>query len=215
MDPSMLYDQIASQDWIEWAGLVTGLLYVFLAAYQRPSCWIFGIISSAAIAWKSFTDYRLIADGILQVFYIIIGFVGLYHWVDGRLNQAPKRIITSPFRHHLVAICICLLLSFPISWWLIHYVNARYGYVDTLLALVSVYATILLVRKDLHNWVYWIVIDIVYVGLYLKSEGYLFAVLFFIYAIVSVWGWKRWQWESVRMRECESVRVRESERVRE
>jgi nicotinamide mononucleotide transporter len=188
------------QDVFEWTGLITGIAYVLLATYERPSCWIFGIISSACIAWKSFLDYKLMADGGLQVFYIIIGFLGLIQWMKGRVDKKQKPIITSPVIYHLISIGICLALSWPVSWLLIHYTDARYGFVDTLLMLLSIWATWLLIRKDLHNWAYWIVIDVVYVGLYWKSDGYLFALLFLIYAVISIWGWRRWKKETFPVR---------------
>ena len=90
MDLSLLSSQIAEQDALEWIGLITGILYVIFASIQKPICWIFGIISSFCLAWKSFEDYKLMADGILQLFYIIIGFYGLYNWLAGRVNHQPK-----------------------------------------------------------------------------------------------------------------------------
>ena len=195
MNLSLLSDQIAQQDGVEWLGLITGIAYVILATYERPSCWIFGIISSACIAWKSFTDYFLIADGLLQVFYIVIGVIGLWEWMKGRSEGQKKPIVSYPAFKHLLSILICLLLSYPLSWLLITYADARYGYIDTLLTLLSVWATWLLIRKELNTWIYWIVIDLVYVVLYWKSEGYLFALLFFVYAVISVWGWRRWKIE--------------------
>ena len=193
MDFSEVFTQLAQQDAVEWVGLVTGLLYVLLASYERSSCWIFGIISSGCIAWKSFTDYFLIADGILQVFYMVIGVIGFLNWIRGRMTNHGKPIITNSLQKHITGVAFCILISWPTSWVLIHYAGARYGYLDTLLTFLSVWATILLVWKDLHNWVYWMIIDIVYVGLYWKSEGYLFALLFFLYVLISVWGWKKWQ----------------------
>ena len=195
MNLSLLSDQIAQQDGVEWLGLITGVLYVILATYERPSCWLFGIISSACIAWKSFTDYFLIADGLLQVFYIIIGAIGLWQWIKGKTEGHPKPIMVSPAFHHVLSIGVCLSLSYPLSWLLITYADARYGYLDTLLTLLSVWATWLLIRKELNNWIYWIIIDAVYVVLYWRSEGFLFALLFLVYAVISVWGWKRWKTE--------------------
>jgi len=196
LDFSLLYDQIAGQDAFEWIGLITGVIYVILATYEKPACWIFGIISSGCIAWKSITDYHLMADAGLQGFYIVIGVIGLWQWIKGQPGGLKKPVIISPWKQHLMVIVGCGLLSWPVSWLLITYTDARYGYVDTLLTLLSVWATILLIRKDLHNWVYWIVIDTVYVFLYWRSEGYLFALLFLIYAVISVWGWRRWSREN-------------------
>jgi len=190
---SVLAEQIAHQDAVEWVGLLTGIIYVILAAYEKPLCWVFGIISCGCIAWKSFTDYHLMADVGLQIFYVVIGFIGLWNWMKAKAGDGNKSILTSALQQHLIVICVVLLISFPLSWVLIHYADARYGYPDTVLTLLSVWATILLVRKDLHNWVYWIVIDVAYTGLYWRSEGYLFALLYLIYAVISVWGWRKWK----------------------
>jgi nicotinamide mononucleotide transporter len=192
MNLTLLSSQIADQDALEWIGLATGIVYVCLAAIQRPVCWVFGIISSFCLAWKSFEDYKLMADGILQVFYIIIGFYGLSQWLTNSVDHKHKPVGTSSLQFHLAAIFICLLISIPSSWLLIQYAGARYGYLDTALTTLSVFATFLLVRKDLHNWIYWIVIDIVYVVLYLKSDGILFALLFLIYTVVAIWGYRQW-----------------------
>lgn len=193
MNLPLLAEQIAQQDAVEWMGLAFGILYVVLATYEKPSCWIFGILSSACIAWKSITDYKLIADAMLQLFYIGIGVYGLILWYRGNASQGRKPITSSPWQSHLRAIFICLVISAPLSWLLVHYADARYGYIDTLLTCLSVWTTFLLIRKDLHNWVYWIGIDIVYVILYWKSDGLLFAVLFFIYTLISVWGMRQWR----------------------
>ncbi len=192
MNLSQLAEQIAQQDAIEWIGLVTGVIYVVLATYERPSCWLFGILSSACIAWKSFTDYHLIADTFLQVFYMGIGIYGLLLWYKGSADAGKKKIVTSPLIRHFLIIAFCVFISWPLSWVLINYADARYGYIDTLLTCLSIWATLLLIRKDLHNWVYWILIDALYIILYWKTDGYLFALLFFIYAILSFYGFWRW-----------------------
>ena len=201
MDFSVVQEQIAQQDYIEWAGLITGLLYVILATFEKPSCWIFGILSSACIGWKSFTDYYLIADGILQVFYVVISFVGLMQWIRGATATQEKPIITHRWLLHVAGIGVSLLLSIPLSWLLIKYADARYGYIDTGLTLISIWATFLLIRKDLHNWVYWVIVDMMYTALYWKTEGYLFGILFLVYTVIAIWGWRRWYvvWQKTKM----------------
>ena len=132
------------------------------------------------------------ADVGLQSFYVVIGFIGLWNWMMAKGGQKQKAIMTMALKKHLISIIAILLISYPISWLLVHYADAKYGYVDTTLTLLSVWATILLVRKDLHNWVYWIVVDILYTGLYWRSQGYLFAILYLIFSLIAMWGWRNW-----------------------
>ena len=193
MNKTILLDQLAKQDAIEWFGLITGIIYVILAVYEKPSCWIFGILSSIAIAWKSFVDYKLIADGFLQVFYVIIGIIGIWNWINGRVGQHEKPITESPIVFHLIAISFCLLVSIPLSSILIQYAGAKYGFPDTVISLLSIWATILLVQKDVHNWIYWVILDIMLMWLYYISGGYLFALLLLIYTLIAIVGFIQWR----------------------
>ncbi|MDQ3016937.1 MAG: nicotinamide riboside transporter PnuC [Bacteroidota bacterium] len=193
MDLSLLIEQIKAQDWIEWTGLITGVIYVILATYEKPSCWVFGIISSIAIAWKSVVSYHLIADGLLQLFYVAMGVLGLLNWLNGKKDGHEKPIIISPLKEHAIAIGICFLLAYPLSYIMINFLGARYGYLDTLITLGSIWATILLVRKELFNWVYWIVLDFMLIFLYFVSGAYLFSLLFLVYTGIAVLGYYIWK----------------------
>lgn len=197
MDVSVLFSEIMQQDIWEWTGLVTGLLYIWLAARQHILCWVFGIISCACIAYKSFADYKLLADGVLQVFYVFMGFVGLWRWRKARSDE-PQNVIRIPLEKHILPVGVSLVLAIPLSFLLIRFGGARFGYPDTVLTLLSLYATLLLIRRDLTNWAFWIGIDVLYAALYTGSKAWLFAVLYLIYAIFAIYGlfsWKR-EWKA-------------------
>ncbi|HLF62372.1 MAG TPA: nicotinamide mononucleotide transporter, partial [Saprospiraceae bacterium] len=63
------------QSTTQWIALITGLIYVVLAAYEKPLCWPFGIISCSVIAADDFAVFQLYADGVLQIFYVLFGFL--------------------------------------------------------------------------------------------------------------------------------------------
>lgn len=184
---------LLKQDAWEWIGMLTGLMYVILAVYEKPLCWIFGIISSLCLAVKSFVDYKLIADGVLQLFYIGMGFWGLFQWWRGMKSEEQSKIISKPLLTHLMGIVISLLISIPLSWLLIQYAGARYGYLDVALMLLSLWTTWLLIQKERYQWLYWVIIDAVYVFLYWKTQAWLFALLFLVYTFIAAWGHFTWQ----------------------
>ena len=72
---------------IDWVVTLTALIYVVLSARNNPLCWVFGIISCALWAYASYVYYDLYADALLQVFYVVMGFVGLYNWQNGQAKQ--------------------------------------------------------------------------------------------------------------------------------
>ena len=51
----------------------------------------------------------------------------------------------------------------------------------------------MLARKYLEQWLVWIVVDVVSVGLYIYKEIYPTAGLYALYAIIAVFGWLNWK----------------------
>ena len=176
----------------QWLALLTGLAYVILAAREHLSCWLFGVFSCALIAYDDFFSFQLYSDGILQIFYVIMGFIGLYQWRFGGQRNSALKISEISWQQHILILLAGTLLSFPVGYLFNHYTDAAFAYVDSLTTVFSVFATVLLIRKIRSNWLYWIVIDLVYVFLFSQRSGLLIAVLFAIYAVVAIHGFSVW-----------------------
>ncbi len=182
------------QDFFEWTGLISGVLYVLLAAREKVVCWVFGIISCSCIAYKDVTAYHLYADAGLQVFYVAIGFLGLREWFrmdrDAQEQDAIKRMT---IRQHVFILLLGTAISIPFGYVLNHYTDAAFSLLDSLTTVFSVFATLMLVRKYLDNWKYWILINLVYVYLYVSREGYFFGFLMLVYTIIAIIGLVSWR----------------------
>lgn len=188
-----IMSSLAAYSPTQWIALATGLAYVILAAYQKPLCWPFGIVSCTLIAIDDFTVYRLYADGVLQIFYVVFGFAGLYFWVFKRQPGDPLPVSSESLRTHAIAIALAAIVSIPLAWLLATYTSAAFSYLDTITTILSLWATWLLVRKVFENWLYWIAIDAVYVVLFWQRGGDLVAVLYAIYLVVAVVGFLQWR----------------------
>lgn len=182
-----------AQSATQWIALITGLAYVILATFEKPLCWPFGIVSCTVIAVEDFSMLQLYADGVLQIFYVIMGFAGLYFWLFRNAPGTSLRVSSMPLMHHVAAIAIAAAVSVPLAYLLGRFTDAAFSYLDTLTTLLSLWATWLLVRKVLENWLFWIAIDVVYVYLYAMRGGDLIAVLYAVYLLVAVWGFFRWR----------------------
>lgn len=188
-----IFDTIKSQDFLEYAGLIFGVFYVILAANNKIICWVFGIISCTAIAIKDFGAYQLYADGALQLFYIVMGFAGLYLWKFGKSKNQERPISKLTIGKHMPYFLGIIALSLIGGYLFDQYTNAQFPFLDSLTTLVSIYATFLLVYRIADNWILWIFADLIYVYLYYSREAYFFALLMIIYTLIAVFGMVNWQ----------------------
>ena len=157
-------------DWklaLQLAGVVLGLLYLWLEYRADIRLWIVGLVMPlvhGALYYKS----GLYADCAMQVYYILAGLYGLCVWAKkpkpaeretGRIARTPAR--TVPFWDSLTtALCI-------MAYWMLS-------------------------RKYVEQWLVWLAVDVVTVGLYLYKDIPLTAGLYLLYSALAVAGYRRW-----------------------
>lgn len=172
---------------------VTAVLYLILAARENIWCWFFGIISCAFWAWAAYFLYNLQIDALLQIFYIVISFWGFYRWKFGSQEKKELPITRLTPQQHAAVIGGGLLLTGITGWLYANYTTAAATYADAFTTVFSVIITLMVIGKKLENWLYWIVIDSVYVWLYWTRGGYLFSLLFVSYVVIAYLGWREWR----------------------
>ena len=71
--------------------------------------------------------------------------------------------------------------------------DARLPYVDSFTTWASILTTVMVARKVLENWLYWIVINSVSIFLYLDRELYQTAAMFVLYLVLATIGYFAWR----------------------
>lgn len=177
---------------LEATATALAVVYVWLSSRNRPVGWVFGIVSCALWAYVTWVDYRLLADALLQVFYVGMGAWGLYVWHQGDAGGQPLPITRVTPSEHAIYMVVGTATGLLAGYALGH-TTAAATYWDALTTSFSVLATWMLVRRKLENWLYWIVVDIAYMGLYANRGAVLFAGVMAIYTVVAVYGWFHWR----------------------
>jgi nicotinamide mononucleotide transporter len=62
----------------------------------------------------------------------------------------------------------------------------------------------MMTRKLLENWIIWVAVDVVYIGMYIYKSLYVTAVLYLIFLILSAMGFVQWR-KSLKEREAQSL----------
>jgi len=167
-------------------------VYIWLAAKERQLCWVFGIVSCGLWAWADFFRYNLWVDGLLQIFYVLMGFWGLYEWKMG--SEAKARSIQRwPLRPHVFLILAGLALSFSLGFLFKKYTSTSFPYADALVTAFSIIATVLTIKKVLEGWVYWVIFDAMAIVLFGLKDAVLVAFVMVIYTVVAAYAWVQWR----------------------
>lgn len=192
-----MIDQLLTEarllSWVDWAATLTAILYVVLAARLSVWGWVWGIISCSLWAYASFFFYDLWLDALLQLFYVGMGFLGLYQWKYGGKGGAGLPVTVLPLRQHFLLLAAGCVAALLFGYFFDEYTPAAATYLDAFTTVFAVFATLILVRKVLENWLYWIVIDTVYVYLYADRGAYLFALLMTVYVLIATAAFFRWR----------------------
>jgi len=183
----------ANLHWTEIGAVVFAIAYLILTARESVWCWFWGILSCTLWAYAAFFLYDLYVDALLQIFYIIISFLGLYQWLYGSSEKKALPITWLSRREHFGVIIVGLLATLFVGYSFSEYTSAAATYWDAFTTVFSIMITFMVIQKKIDNWLYWLVIDTVYVFLYWSRGGYLFALLFVAYLVIVVLGFFQWR----------------------
>ncbi len=186
----------------EWIAVLTGVMYVILAALRSNWCWSFAIISSGIYVYLC-TIGQLYIESILQCFYVGMAFFGWITWSRMQQNtEAHDEVIgqhatnqeikTWPVKFHVINIALSGVIAFFLGFMFDQFTDQQNPYADAFTTVFSLGATFMVVRKVLENWIYWIVIDIVSIYLYHQRGYTLTAVLYFVFTVIAVVGFFAW-----------------------
>ncbi len=176
---------------LEILAVICGLVYVILAAKEKIWCWFWGILNAIFSVYLFYT-YGLYAESILYIYYVFAGFYGWLSWRNHNKIETLK-ISTWKIIEHIFAIILGILLALVLAYLLKNYTSAKLPLIDSFTTIFSFIATFMVTRKVLENWIYWILIDLVTIGLYFNRALYLYALLMLGYTIIAIIGYYKWK----------------------
>ncbi|MFA6437235.1 MAG: nicotinamide riboside transporter PnuC [Candidatus Paceibacterota bacterium] len=175
----------------EIVGVIFGAWCVYLAAKEKILNWPIGIISVIALG-VMFFQIKLYADMGEQVFYIITGFYGWYLWKHGGEKKTELKVRVLNNTERLQAFLFLIFGSLLMGFSLKNFTDASIPYLDSFTTVMSLIAQIFLMTKVFENWVLWILVDVLAIGIYAYKGVYLTAGLYIIYLILASTGFYNW-----------------------
>jgi nicotinamide mononucleotide transporter len=160
----------------------------------RRSVWNFPFgIAMVSLYAVIFYDAKLYSDAGLQVFFIIVNAYGWLAW--GRSKADEGDIIVRRLSSLAYAGWIAGSIAAIAAWGYFMSANtdASYPYWDASVAMLSVAGQILMTRRFVENWHYWIIVNLISIPLYIAKDLHLTAGLYGVFLILAIAGLVEWR----------------------
>ena len=136
----------------------------------------------------------------LQVYFFVVAIYGWFTWTYHK--KESTEVQRSSNKSLLIIVGSILLLSALMGYFMknIHLTlpdyfsqAASFPYLDSFIAVASIFANIMMARRIIENWVLWIIIDVVAVYVYLQKGILFISLLYAIYCFLAWNGYLSWK----------------------
>ena len=177
---------------IEIVAVLLGIANIVLII--RRSVWNFPVaIVMVALYFIIFRDAKLYSDAGLQIFFAAINLYGWWSWNRNKGESGVISVRRLPATGYALWITGSILAIW--AWGAIMHAetDASYPYWDASVAMLSILGQILMTRRFVENWHYWIIVNIISIPLYIVKDLHLTAGLYGMFLVLAVAGLVEWR----------------------
>ncbi len=166
-----------------------GAFGVWLTIKENILCWPISLVAVIASVIE-FYRQQLFGNMVLQVLYLFLGFYSWIYWNRKRYEYFKTKSVNPKLVFQLILLTV---IQFGLYYYLLIILKGDMPLLDAFLTASSLTATFMMTKKWVENWLAWILIDTTYVFLYSIKNMWLFALLYFLFAVMAFYGWIKWK----------------------
>ena len=178
---------------LEIAAFFLGLANITLL--MRRSIWNYPFgIAMVTLYFFIFRDAKLYSDMLLQPFFFGVQLYGWWYWLQGNMAADGHVNVRRLQSKQMLVYGVAALVGIAaLGTVMDRYTDAALPYPDATTTVLSVIAQILLARRYLENWVVWIVVDVLAIGIYGVKGLYPTMVLYALFLGLATGGFIMWR----------------------
>lgn len=175
---------------IETIAVILGLANIVLVVQRSLWNYPFGI-AMVSLYFVIFVEARLYSDALLQIFFLLLNIYGWFNWKGAR-EDAGVPVRWQGLRAFLIWGMGGLVASLLWGFLMHSQTNAAAPFWDASVAMLSILAQLLLARRFIDNWIWWIIVDCLAIPLYWSKGLHQTAGLYVVFLLVSITGLMQW-----------------------
>ena len=183
---------------LEIFAVLLSVIAVSLTVKKHILCWGFNFVAAALYGYL-FYLYQLYAETVLQGLFMLMAIYGFFTWKNTATQalQVQHIAVNSALRQMLGTFILGLIFGLSLQ----HFTQADLPLLDAQLVAFSLLATFWASRKYVATWALWIVLDIIYVGMFIYKDLMLTAALYAGFIALACWGLVQWQQSRLNLRQ--------------
>ena len=175
---------------LEVIATAMGILSVWYARKNNVLVFPTGIISVLIYVYITY-EYQIYAEAGINIYYFLMSVYGWILWTS-KNKKIKKRISENNLRDNIIYISF-FLISFLILFFILQTTDSDVVLLDSITTSLSLTAMLLLARRKIENWIYWIIADIIYIPLFIYKELYVTSFQYFVFLVLAISGYIEWK----------------------
>lgn len=171
---------------LELTAAVASFIGVYLGTTGKRITWPWWVLSSSLYG-VFFYQVDLFASALLQIVFIGAAIYGWFGWAP--TGAVPGTIST----RNRIRLVLGTLVSVAVLSPVLANIGAAATWTDAFILIASIVAQLLMVYEKYETWVLWLIVNVVATVQYLTLGYWFTALLYGVFAIVAILGWKRWR----------------------
>lgn len=177
---------------LEPVAVAFGIVSVFLSVREHIWSWPTAIVN-VSLFFLLFFRAGLYSDMGLQLVYLTLSIYGWYTWLHGGAGRTALQVTRTPPRLWMTLGAVAVVVWGALAALTSRLPGVSLPWLDAATTTTSLIAQWMMTRKLLENWALWIVVDVVYVGMFMSKGLYLTALNYAVYFVLALMGWVAWR----------------------
>lgn len=191
--------------YIEFFGTIITIWGVWLTAKAKVLSWPVGLVG-VVLYLILFYQIRLYSDMFEQAYFFITGIIGWWAWLHPKTKEQSNtndelKVSYSSKKQNLTYATVIFAGTFALTYlvknlniWLPAYFPepAAYPFLDAFTTVMSFMAQWLLVNKKIENWILWVIIDAIAIGLYWSKGVKFISIEYLLFFFIASYGLVSW-----------------------